>query len=37
MIKDILKGSADKMNKAVDHVRHEFMKIRTKQSHDKSA
>lgn len=29
MIKDILKGSADKMNKAVDHVRHEFMKIRT--------
>ncbi|HMS65053.1 MAG TPA: ribosome recycling factor [Ignavibacteria bacterium] len=29
MIKDILKGATDKMNKAVEHVRHEFVKIRT--------
>ncbi len=29
MIKDILKGTTDKMHKAVDHVRSEFMKIRT--------
>ncbi len=29
MVKDILKGSTDKMDKAVEHVRHEFIKIRT--------
>lgn len=29
MIKDILKGTSEKMNKAVDHVRHEFIKIRS--------
>lgn len=29
MVKDILKGSSEKMDKAVEHVRHEFIKIRT--------
>lgn len=29
MVKDILKGTGDKMDKAVEHVRHEFIKIRT--------
>ncbi len=29
MVKDILKGSGDKMDKAVEHVRNEFIKIRT--------
>lgn len=29
MVKDIIKGSTDKMDKAVEHVRHEFIKIRT--------
>lgn len=29
MVKDILKGSAEKMDKAVEHVRNELVKIRT--------
>lgn len=29
MVKDILKGTAEKMDKAVEHVRNEFIKIRT--------
>jgi len=29
MVKDILKSSSDKMEKAVEHVRNEFIKIRT--------
>ncbi len=29
MVKEILKGSAEKMNKAVEHLRHELLKIRT--------
>jgi len=29
MVKDILKGSTEKMHKAVEHVRNEFIKIRT--------
>ncbi len=29
MVKDILKASSDKMDKAVEHVRNEFIKIRT--------
>lgn len=29
MIKDILKSTTDKMNKAVEHVRNEFIKIRS--------
>lgn len=29
MVKEILKGSSEKMNKAVEHLRHELLKIRT--------
>ena len=29
MVKDILKSTTDKMEKAVEHVRNEFVKIRT--------
>lgn len=29
MVKDILKGTSEKMDKAVEHVRNEFVKIRT--------
>ena len=29
MVKDILKSASEKMDKAVEHVRHEFVKIRT--------
>ncbi|MEO8446236.1 MAG: ribosome recycling factor [bacterium] len=29
MVKDILKGTAEKMDRAVEHVRNEFIKIRT--------
>lgn len=29
MVKDILKSTSEKMNKAVEHVRNEFIKIRT--------
>jgi len=29
MVKDILKGTVEKMDKAVEHVRNEFIKIRT--------